>query len=171
MSRVPWPGREIAEFDEDLVIPDRSLPLVDAIAPWQNQMIGFRRTILFNLAKHYKFDPLKSVKELPANVIKLVLYGDDAELNFDVKFKTGSSFRYAGSFEGVIPQLKRMYAATDSDDKREKVRRYMRQEVCPVCVGTRLKKRAAPSRSAVSPSSRQPTSRSATHGCLSSLSP
>ena len=131
---------EIAEFDEDLVIPDRSLPLVDAIAPWQNQMIGFRRTILFNLAKHYKFDPLKSVKELPANVIKLVLYGDDAELNFDVKFKTGSSFRYAGSFEGVIPQLKRMYAATDSDDKREKVRRYMRQEVCPVCVGTRLKK-------------------------------
>lgn len=131
----------IQEFDEDLIIPDKKISLMEgAVAPWRTQMMGMRRTMLQNLGKYYKFDPWKPVSELSIDVINLILHGDDTDHEFNVEFKTGSSFRYRGSFEGVIPQLKRAYTQTDSDDKRADLGKFMRERPCPVCNGRRLKK-------------------------------
>ncbi len=130
----------IQEFDEDLVIPDTSISLMEgAIAPWRSLMMGMKRQMLEHLASYYKFDPWKPIKQLPKDVVRTILYGTDEEMDIDLKFSTGSSYRYRGAYEGVIPQLQRMYAATDSDEKRAEIARFMRESPCPSCGGKRLR--------------------------------
>ena len=43
------------------------------------------------------------------------------------------------NFEGIIPNLERRYKETQSDFIRTEIERYMRKEVCPTCLGKRLK--------------------------------
>ena len=42
-------------------------------------------------------------------------------------------------FEGVINQLQRRYKETDSDGVRVEIEKYMIEQICPTCVGKRLK--------------------------------
>ncbi|MBI4239479.1 excinuclease ABC subunit UvrA [Candidatus Uhrbacteria bacterium] len=130
----------IQEFDEHLIIQDPSLSLMDgAIAPWKTQVSGIKRSMVEHLAKYYGFDPYTPIEKLPRDVIDLVLNGSDADLDMNITFKSGSSFQYRGSFEGVIPQLRRMYNQTDSDERRAEIERFMRSATCPECIGKRLK--------------------------------
>jgi excinuclease ABC subunit A len=43
-------------------------------------------------------------------------------------------------FIGVVPELKKRFIETESEFVRAEIEKYMRQEICPVCNGKRLKK-------------------------------
>ena len=53
-----------------------------------------------------------------------------------------SKWEYVGNFEGVIPNLERLFSQTESDSKREEIAKYMREHSCESCRGNRLRREA-----------------------------
>ncbi len=134
------------EIDPNLVMPNKKLSLAEgAIMPWSTTTshLSWYNKLLAKVAEVRKFPMNKPIKDLPAEALDIVLYGDK-----DMKYKVemnkggeGSGFNgeYETTFEGVIPNLERRYLETDSDYVRKKIEGYMRILRCPVCEGKRLK--------------------------------
>lgn len=128
---------EKLEVDPKLVIPNPNLTLAEgAIFPWAHASHKVGRQGYFwlqlqELAEKQNFSLNVPVKELPQNIIDLILYGDK-------KLKT-DNHQPAEGFEGVIPNLERRYHETDSDYTREEIEQYMIEKQCEVCHGKRLK--------------------------------
>ncbi|MBI3394329.1 MAG: excinuclease ABC subunit UvrA [Spirochaetia bacterium] len=115
----------LQEFDEELLIPDPSLSLMEgAIAAWGNPKNYWHLQTIHDLAKRLDFDPHTAFAKLGSKTRKLMLHGSDDE---------------DAGFEGIIPNLKRRYLETKSDDVRMWMERYMTEHPCPVCKGKRLR--------------------------------
>jgi excinuclease ABC subunit A len=129
------------EFEPELVIPDKELSLREgAIHPWRHQMGGFRGQMLVSVAEKYQFGLDVPVKSLSKKVIDLILYGSDKPLKFRYQSRTTDGYwEYSNRYEGVIPQMKRLYKETDSEERREEMRQYMRSTPCETCKGRRLR--------------------------------
>ncbi len=114
----------LQEFDEDLLIPDPELSLLDgAVAAWGNARNYWVLQTIHDLARRYDFEPSMAFGRLPAKIRKAVLYGEEGE----------------EGYEGVMPNLKRRYLETKSDDVRIWMERYMTEHPCPACKGRRLR--------------------------------
>ncbi|MCX6745515.1 MAG: excinuclease ABC subunit UvrA [Candidatus Parcubacteria bacterium] len=131
----------ILEFAEDLIIPNPELSIMEgAIAPWKKQVFGFVGQKVEALARHYKFDPNTPWKKLPKKIQDVLLYGSEEKIDFELKSRTSDAeYAWQGYFEGIIPQLERLYKQTDSEERRQDMARYMRSNDCPLCHGQRLK--------------------------------
>ena len=131
----------LQQVDPDLVIPNTSLSLAQgAVRPWQTHGEGWRKQLLYSLADYYNFDINLAFKKLPARVQNIILYGSDEDLEFKISSsRSGSSYNWVGRFEGVIPQLERLYKQTESDWRRREMEKYLRVGDCPACQGKRLK--------------------------------
>ncbi|MEM9812872.1 MAG: excinuclease ABC subunit UvrA, partial [Pseudomonadota bacterium] len=130
-------------FDERLVVPDQNLTLVGgAIAPWAKTNSPYVRQTIDALSKHYGFDKRKKWKDLPEEVQKLMLYGSSGE---KIQFRYdegGRVYEIARPFEGVIPNIERLYRETESDMRREQFERYQNNRPCGTCGGYRLRPEA-----------------------------
>ena len=129
------------EFDPDLIVPDKNMSLADgALKPWKTVGEGWRFQQIEVLADHYKFDLWAPWHKLSKKVQDMVLYGSDEELKFNLGNREGtSSFTYTGTFEGIIPQMERLYKQTESEYRRSEIAKFMRTSLCPACLGKRLK--------------------------------
>jgi len=129
------------EFDPDLVVPNKKLSIADgAVKPWSSYGETWRGQYLDALASYYNFDIYSSWQNLPENIQKIVLYGSDEEITFNMGNREGTShYSYTGKFEGVIPQLQRLYHQTESDYRRREIGKFIRNANCAVCQGKRLK--------------------------------
>ena len=129
------------EFDPDLIIPDRKKTMTEgAIVPWSTQMWGFRGQALKSLGNYLGFDLGTPIKDLKPEHLKIILYGTDDEIDFHFKSKDATShYTYKGTFEGVIPNLERLYKQTESQYRRDELERFMAIIHCPGCHGARLK--------------------------------
>ncbi|MFA5246595.1 MAG: excinuclease ABC subunit UvrA [Candidatus Micrarchaeia archaeon] len=129
------------EFDEDLIIPDKTKTLLEgAIEPWGNNFNGYRAQALQSVAKHFGFDMYTPVCKLSKKHLQIILHGTDESVPFNYKARSGTSkWSYVGGFEGIVPQLERLYKETDSPERRQDMEKYMRETLCPACKGARLK--------------------------------
>ena len=129
------------KFSENTVIPDTSISVMEgAIKPWQNIIDSWRKHQLEGLAQHYHFDLWQSWKELPEKIKSILLYGSSDAINFHWESHSGdTSSEYKRQFEGVIPQLYRLYEQTDSQYRREEMEKFMQIGPCEKCQGKRLK--------------------------------
>ncbi|MEX0621656.1 MAG: excinuclease ABC subunit UvrA [Candidatus Woykebacteria bacterium] len=132
--------------DPDLVIPNRKLSITEgAIIPWQRLLAHDTWTSrrLEALADHLGFSLSSPLGKLPETTLKVILYGSSSEA-FVVSGRNrfGKQISFNTSFEGVIPELMRRYKETDSDWTRREIQKYMREEICGTCLGSRLKKEA-----------------------------
>ena len=129
------------KFSEDMVIPDKNISIGEgAIKPWQNIIDGWRKHQLDGLAGHYHFDIWKPWKDLPQNIRNILLYGSKDAINFHWESHSGdTSSEYKRQFEGVIPQLFRLYDQTQSSYRREEMEKFMQIGKCEKCLGKRLK--------------------------------
>jgi excinuclease ABC subunit A len=131
------------EIDPNLVIPDRGLSLAEgAIQPWtrNGQLSTWYSSMLQSLSRRYGFSLSTPIKDLSAESLHLILYGDGGELvpaTYEDRY--GRMRQYYTNFEGVIPHLERRYRETDSDSVRADIERYMASNPCPACRGKRLK--------------------------------
>lgn len=132
--------------DPYLVIPNKNLAISEgAIHPWSRMMShdtwSTRR--IEALAEHLNFSLSTPLKDLNEGVLETILYGNDSE-TFKVSGRNryGRTISFATNFEGVIPELMRRYRETESDWVKKEIEKYMREEVCEVCGGARIKKEA-----------------------------
>ncbi|HRT04695.1 MAG TPA: excinuclease ABC subunit UvrA [Kiritimatiellia bacterium] len=130
-------------FDEDLVVPDPTKSIdAGAIAAWRpagRREAIYRKGLLRALAKYLGFDLATPWEELPQKIRDVVLHGsgeEDVELGFWMR---GAWRKYRKPFEGVIPNLQRRYAETDSDYIKHKLANFMSRLPCTACGGKRLK--------------------------------
>lgn len=95
------------------------------------------------VGKEYGFDLNTRLGEYTEKAKQILLYGAGDEL-FKVQGKNreGRWTHFNSPFEGLVTNLERRYKETESDYVRREIEKYMVQEVCPVCEGTRLKKEA-----------------------------
>ena len=130
-------------FDEELVIPDGRKSLDNgAIAGWRpsgRREAIYRKGLLRAVAKHYGFELSTPWEELPTSIQDIILHGSGDE-EIALGFWRGGSWRkYKKPFEGVIPNLNRRYAETESNYLRHKLTSFMNRLPCTACHGKRLR--------------------------------
>ncbi len=129
--------------DEDKVVADPALSIQDgAIAPWPSGSKSWRMRMTDTLARELGFSLEQPWQELDEEVRRAILYGSgDREMTFELAGKR-SSYKWKGSYEGVVPMLDRRYKDTGSTGVRAAIEKFMSVRTCPECDGRRLRPEA-----------------------------
>jgi len=135
------------EFDEDLMIPDKSLSIKQgAIVAmgWQSccDKGSFSGAILDALAEEYHFSLDTPFEEYPKEVHDILIGGTGGKI-VKVRYKgqRGEGI-YDIAFEGLIQNMNKKYRETFSESMKAEYETYMRITPCPACHGQRLKPEA-----------------------------
>ena len=132
------------EFDIDLMIPDKSLSILDGaiqVMGWQSctDKGSFTRAILDALAKEYEFDLGTPFREYPKEVQNVLIYGTNGkEVKVYYRGQRGEGV-YDVAFEGLIKNVERRYRETGSETMKAEYETFMRITPCHACKGQRLK--------------------------------
>ncbi|SET12261.1 excinuclease ABC subunit A [Pseudobutyrivibrio sp. C4] len=132
------------EFDEDLMIPDKSLSFNEGavqVIGWQssNKSTSFAHALLEALAKEYKFSLDTPYKELPEKIRHMFIHGFDKSVDVHYEGQRGRGV-YPTVFEGLIENVSRRYKETYSESAKKEYEEFMFYSDCPCCHGQRLKK-------------------------------
>lgn len=124
------------EFDVDLVLPDRNLSLREgAIAAWRHHGRRLKAVYKKMLDEFcHRFGVLADIpfRNIPERAAAILLHGtneSDAET-------------YGAIFEGVIPNLKRLWRSTDSESVKQRLHGFLGESPCEGCGGARLNHQA-----------------------------
>ncbi len=99
--------------------------------------------IVLTVAKKICIDPRKPLKYITEKQRELLLYGTGDELHrVPGTNKQGEMTTIVEPFIGIVGELKRRYAESESEYMRSEIEKYMRNEVCGTCHGRRLKQEA-----------------------------
>lgn len=90
------------------------------------------------LAKKYGFSLDTPVKDLPKEIIDILLYGSKGEKMRIVRESDKAKFSYSAAFEGIINNLERRYRDSNSGFVKEDIEAYMSTIPCDSCHGERL---------------------------------
>ena len=132
------------KVDPDLIIPNKNLSILEGAitaSGWNNiKSDGISRMYFDALAKKCRFKLDTPVKDLPKEVLDVILYGTKGEeltLHYDQPRGKGTLHQ---AFEGICNNLERRYKETQSDAVRKELEDCMSQSPCPTCHGRRLRR-------------------------------
>ncbi len=125
-------------FDEDLIVPDKTLPLRECIHPWRragHNAIMYYNALLEQIAHQYKVRLSTPYEKLSATFRHNLMHGfkDDLVLPWRNEDRP---------FEGVIATLEKRLEEAEDDETREKWGAYRSYRTCPECKGARLRPEA-----------------------------
>ena len=133
------------EFDIDLMIPDRSLSILDGaivVTGWQSctNEGSFSRAILDALAREYDFSLATPFEEYPEKIQDILINGTNGHsVMVYYKGQRGEGV-YDVAFPGLIRNVEQRYRETGSDAMKQEYESFMRITPCKTCKGQRLKK-------------------------------
>ena len=130
-------------IDPDLVIPDKSKSIREGAikaSGWYYAEGGISQLYFQSLADHYHFSLDTPVKDLPKEIVNILLYGTKGEKIKMVRDTEDVKSTYYTEFEGVANNLERRFRETSSNWMREEITNWMNSVDCPQCHGDRLKK-------------------------------
>jgi excinuclease ABC subunit A len=135
-------GTQLA-CDPELMISDPDKTLAEgAITPWRRgtkRMQAYYRHLQSALVKHFHVDENVPFAELPERFKEALYFGTrDQPIEMSLK-SNGRSNKRGRPFEGLVPQMQRLYEETQSEFTRNRIRAFMTREPCKVCGGARLK--------------------------------
>ena len=129
------------KIDESKIIPDRNKSIRDGGikgSGWALEGSSIAAMYFEALAKKYKFSLSEPIKNIPDDIINIILYGTgDETLKIQRKSVYGSG-TYEKPFEGIINNLQRRYNETGSNWVKDEIRSYMTEIPCDSCHGDRL---------------------------------
>jgi excinuclease ABC subunit A len=130
----------ISFFDPKRVVAFPTLSLASgAIKGWDKRN-QFYFQMLASLAAHYNFDLETAFEELPLHIQDVLLNGSGKEqIAFKYLNERGTFFGKTHTFEGILNNLQRRYRESDSSAVREELAKYLNNQACPECAGTRLR--------------------------------
>ncbi len=127
----------------DLIIPDRSLSInqgaITASGWTGTEKNSISRMYYEGMAERYGFSLDTPIKDLPEEILDIILYGTKGEklkLTYQRKYASGTQY---AKFEGIIPNLERRREETNSEWAKAEIESYMVNMPCPDCHGARLK--------------------------------
>jgi excinuclease ABC subunit A len=130
-------------FDEDLIVPDQDRSLEQgAILSWRRggkRMVVYYKAMLRSVTSHYQQSLDTPYKDLPKDFQHVLLSGSGTtEVEFAF-WRAGKVSKVARPFEGVIPNLQRLYLESESEFTRNRLKGFMSPQFCDACDGQRLK--------------------------------
>ncbi len=132
------------EFDEDLIIPDKSLSIMEGaitVMGWQscNDKKSFSNAILEALCREYHFSLDTPFKDYPKKIHDVLIHGTDGrEVRVYYRGQRGEGV-YDVAFEGLLRNVERRYKETSSEYSKAEYEEFMRITPCHECKGQRLK--------------------------------
>ncbi len=128
--------------DPELMISDQAKTLAEgAITPWRRgtkRMRAYYRHLQSALIKHFHVNEDVPFVDLPDAFKAALYFGTDSE-PIEMEFAGNGEKKIRKPFEGLVPQMRRLYEQTQSEFTRSRIRAFMTRETCKVCSGARLK--------------------------------
>src|SRR5881296_1436630 len=128
--------------DPDLMISDPGRTLAEgAITPWRRgtkRMQAYYRHLQQALVRHFHVDEDVPFSDLPERFKQALYFGTDGT-PIEMGSSDNGEQKVAKPFEGLVPQMQRLYEETQSEFTRNRIRSFMTREPCKVCNGARLK--------------------------------
>lgn len=130
-------------FDEGLIVPDPEKSIEQgAVLPWRRggkRMVVYYKALLRALASEYGQGLETPYKDLPNDFQQVLLHGSgEKEVEFTF-WRAGKASKVSRPFEGVIPNLERLYQESESEFTRNRLKGFMSPQFCDACKGRRLK--------------------------------
>ena len=131
-------------FDPSLIVPDETKTLEDgAVQPYRRmggkKMVSYYKGLIKGVAKHCEAPLDQPWKELSEKARQTLMHGsgtDEVEFWF---MSGGAPKKTSKPFEGVLPNLERLYADSESEFTRNRLKAYMTLHPCDACRGRRLR--------------------------------
>ncbi len=131
-------------FDPSLIVPDETKTLEDgAVQPYRRmggkKMVSYYKGLIKGVAKHCEAPLDQPWKELSEKARRTLMHGsgtDEVEFWF---MSGGAPKKTSKPFEGVLPNLERLYADSESEFTRNRLKAYMTLHPCDACRGRRLR--------------------------------
>ena len=131
------------EVDPSLVVDRDRTPRDGALLPWADRTTDYYALLLQSVADTYEIDLDVPFRELPEEHQVLMLHGPGGRERMKIsrsRKRRRSGFTSSTTwFEGLIPQLRRQYAQTGSNQIRQRIEEFMSLVPCAACHGARLK--------------------------------
>jgi excinuclease ABC subunit A len=127
-------------IDPELMISDQTRSIAEgAITPWRRgtkRMRAYYQKLQGALVKHFQIDEDKPFEDLPDAFKNALYFGTNGT---PIKMNFGGNGEKERPFEGLVPQMQRLYEQTQSEFTRNRIRAFMTRVPCKVCGGARLK--------------------------------
>src|SRR5881394_197546 len=128
--------------DPELMISDQTKTLAEgAITPWRRgtkRMRVYYRHLQDALIKHFNVNEHVPFADLPEGFKAALYFGTNGQ-PIEMEFGSNGEKKITKPFEGLVPQMQRLYEETESEFTRNRIRAFMTRETCKVCGGARLK--------------------------------
>jgi excinuclease ABC subunit A len=126
-------------FSAELVVPDPTLPVYAAIAPWSEKDNTYYFSLLYSVGQAFGFEIQSRWDQLTPEQQHIVLHGSEEKIYIESDSRYRERKGYHRQYEGVLPILDRQYKDSSSELHKQKLEKYLIDQTCEVCHGTRLK--------------------------------
>ena len=131
----------IQMVDVDYLIPDKNKSVMQGGIVYYKNILSSENIewqVFETLAKHYKIDLNKPLKELSPKDLQILLIGSPEPIKYSIETRSGNTYSKTDFIEGVQTLIQRRHMETTSPMAREWYQTFMAESPCPVCQGKRL---------------------------------
>jgi len=126
-------------FTAELVVPDPTLPVYAAIAPWSEKDNTYYFSLLYSVGQAFGFEIQDRWETLTPDQQHIILHGSSEKIYIETDSRYRDKKGYFRAYEGVLPILERQYREASSETYKQKLEKYLIDQPCEVCHGARLK--------------------------------
>ena len=129
----------LQRFSAELVVPDPTVPVYAAIAPWSEKDNTYYFSLLYSVGQAFGFELQSQWQSLTQKQQTVILHGSKEKIYIETDSRYGKQKGYHRRYEGVLPMLERQYRESSSETYKQKLEKYLIDQPCEVCGGARLK--------------------------------
>ena len=133
----------LRKFTSDRVVPDPTLPVYAAVAPWAEKDNSYYFSLLYSVGEAFGFEIKTPWKDLTDEQRDILLNGSSEPIliQADSRYQKGKP-GYTRPFEGILPILERQLRDVSGEAQRQKLEKYLELVPCKSCAGKRLRPEA-----------------------------
>ncbi len=132
----------LRRFTLERVVPDPSLPVYAAIAPWSEKDNSYYFSLLYSVGEAFGFEIKTPWNQLSDEQRQVVLHGSEKPIEIQADSRYRKSQTYQRPFEGILPILERQLRDASGESVRQKLEQYLEMVPCGTCQGLRLRPEA-----------------------------
>jgi excinuclease ABC subunit A len=132
----------LRQFTMERVIPDPSLPVYAAVAPWAEKDNAYYFSLLYSVGEAFGFEIKTPWNELTPEQHEVLLHGSKEPIPIQADSRYRKSQTYVRPFEGILPILERQLRDASGESMRQKLEKFLELVPCASCNGLRLKPEA-----------------------------
>jgi len=129
-------------FTFERVVPDPSLPVYAAIAPWSEKDNSYYFSLLFSVGEAFGFEIKRPWNQLTPEQQQILLQGSPEPIAVQADSRYAKGPGYLRPFEGILPILERQLRDASGEAIRQKLEKYLDLVPCGTCHGLRLRPEA-----------------------------